>query len=220
MDPSTTSVVGAFLVGLAHVFQPCEDKAIVAIFVMWMTKKATKAVLLVILYGLGITLVNTCLGFVFSYAGSALIERYETPLKLVAGIITIVFGIYMLTRFGHWHLGHDHEETSLTVSTPEAPGAWNMLTFGLARGVALCPAELAVLTWALSTGNVLRGTLMLFAFGLGTTVSLVPVALVMGGLTAAAQKTRYGKWLPRVAPLVMILVGIFLTLSPFLGVDI
>ena len=220
MDPSTTSVVGAFLIGLAHVFQPCEDKAIVAVLVMWTTKKVARAVPLVILYGLGITLVNTCLGFVFSYAGSALIERYETPLKLVAGIITIIFGLYMLTRFGHWHLGHHHEEASLTADTPEAPGAWNMLTFGLVRGTALCPVELAVLTWALSTGNVLKGTLMLFAFGVGTTISLVPVALVMGGLTAAAQKTRYGKWFPRVAPLVMILVGIFLTLSPFLGIDI
>ena len=220
MDPSTTSVVGAFLIGLAHVFQPCEDKAIVAVFVMWTTKKVTKAVSLVILYGLGITLVNTCLGFIFSYAGSALIERYETPLKLVAGVVTMIFGLYMLSRFGHWHLGNHQEEASLTGGKLEAPAAWNMLTFGLVRGTALCPVELAVLTWALSTGDVLRGTLMLFAFGLGTTISLVPVALVMGGLTAAVEKTRYGNWLPRIAPLAMILIGIFLTLSPFLGIDI
>jgi len=220
MDPSTTSVVGAFLIGLAHVFQPCEDKAIVAVFVMWATKKVAKAVFLVILYGLGITLVNTCLGFIFSYAGSALIERYETPLKLVAGVVTMIFGLYMLSRFGHWHLGNHQEEASLTGGKLEAPAAWNMLTFGLVRGTALCPVELAVLTWALSTGDVLRGTLMLFAFGLGTTISLVPVALVMGGLTAAVEKTRYGNWLPRIAPLAMILIGIFLTLSPFLGIDI
>jgi len=95
-----------------------------------------------------------------------------------------------------------------------------MLTFGLIRGIAFCPVELAILTWALSTGDVLRGTLMLFLFGLGTTISLIPAALVMGSLTVAAQKTSFGSWLPRIAPLAMILIGIFLVLSPLLGVEI
>jgi len=61
---------------------------------------------------------------------------------------------------------------------------------------------------------------MLFLFGLGTTISLIPAALVMGSLTVAAQKTSFGSWLPRIAPLAMILIGIFLVLSPLLGVEI
>ncbi len=220
MDIGTMSLTGAFLVGLAHVFQPCEDKAIVAAFVMWATKRVASTVLLVVLYGLGITVVNTCLGFIFSCAGSALIERYETPLKITAGMATIAFGFYMLSRSAHLHLGHREEKAQLIMANPEAPGAMHMLGFGLVRGMALCPVELAVLAWALSTGDVVRGTLMLALFGLGTTIGLVPVALIMGGFAIAARNTRYGDWLPRIAPLAMILIGVFLALSPFLGVEV
>ena len=220
MDIGTMSLAGAFLVGLAHVFQPCEGKAIVAAFVVWATRKVASAVPLVILYGLGITVVNTCLGFIFSYAGSALIEKHETPLKVIAGMVTIAFGLYMLSRFAHFHLGHHEEEPALVKANPEAPSPMHMLGFGLVRGMALCPVELAVLAWALSTGDVVRGTLMLLLFGLGTTIGLVPVALVMGGLTVAARKNRYGAWLPRIAPLVMVLVGVFLAISPFVGLEV
>ena len=90
----------------------------------------------------------------------------------------------------------------------------------MTRGVALCPVELAVLTWALSTANVVHGTLMLFVFGLGTTIGLIPVALVMGGITGALGKTRYGSWVPRVAPMLMIAMGVLLILSPFVGIEI
>jgi len=220
VDVGTMSLAGAFLVGLAHVFQPCEDKAIVVAFVVWATRKVASAVPLVLLYGLGITVVNTCLGFIFSYAGSGLIEKYEAPLKVIAGIVTIAFGLYMLSRFAHFRLGHPEVEPALVKDNPGAPSPMHMLCFGLVRGMVLCPVELAVLAWALSTGDVVRGMLMLVLFGLGTTISLVPVALMMGGLTVAARKSRYGAWLPRIAPLVMILVGVLLAISPFVGVEV
>ena len=219
MDVGSMSILGAFLVGLAHTFQPCEDKAIVAAFVAWATRRFLDAVPLVIVYGLGITLVNTLLGFIFSYAGVTLLEQYETPLKIVAGAVTILFGFYMLSKFAHIHLG-EHEEAAIAKANPRAPRAWNMLAFGMTRGVALCPVELTILFWALSTGNVMRGTLMLFLFGLGTTIGLVPVALVMGGIAGALGKTRFGKWIPRIAPIAMIIVGLLLITSPFVGIEL
>jgi cytochrome c-type biogenesis protein len=214
------SLVGAFLVGLAHVFQPCEDKAIVAAYVMGASERISTAVPVVVVFGLGITVVNTLLGFIFSYAGIALIERYDTPLKVAAGVMTIAFGFYMLSRCGHLHLGQREEGVESVRSDPARLGGIQMLGLGMVRGMALCPVELAVLTWALSTGNVARGTLMLLLFGLGTTVSLVPVALVMSGLAIAAGKSRYSDWFPRIAPLAMILVGIFLVLSPVVGAEV
>jgi len=217
VEIATMSLLGAFLIGLAHTFQPCEDKAIVAAFVAWATRKFFDAVPLVIIYGLGITIVNTFLGFIFAYAGVAL-ERYETPLEIVSGIATIAFGLYMLSRFAHIHMGH-HEEVSQPAGSPHPPSALGMLAFGMTRGVALCPVELAVLLWALSTGNVLRGTMMLFLFGLGTTIGLILVSLVMGGLAGLLLKTRYGVWLPRIAPAIMIIMGVLLVLSPFIGME-
>lgn len=220
MDIDTMSLAGAFFVGLAHVFQPCEDKAIVAAFVMGTSKRVARAIPAVVLYGLGITVGNTFLGFIFSYAGIALIRTYDTALKIVAGLVTIAFGLYMLSRFGHLHVGQHEEEAELVRAEPTPPGAIHMVGLGLVRGMALCPIELAVLTWALSTGDVMRGTLMLLLFGLGTTVGLVPVAVVMSGLAVATRKSRYSYWLPRIAPLVMILIGITLTLSSLLGVEV
>jgi cytochrome c-type biogenesis protein len=220
LDAGAVSLAGAFLVGLAHVFQPCEDKAIVAVFVIWTARKVTTAISLVVLYGLGITAVNTFLGFIFSYAGSGLIERCEIPLKVTAGSVTVGFGLYMLSHFGHLHLEQRERDTQSMIEERQAPGTFHMLGFGLARGMMLCPVELAVLAWALSTGDVLRGTLMLFLFGLGTTISLVPVALLMGGLTVAARKSRYGIWLPRIAPVAMVLMGVVLALSPLVTVEV
>jgi len=218
MDPATTSIFGAFLVGLGHTFQPCEDKAIVAAFVAWSTRRFIDALPLVVFYGLGITLVNTILGFAFAYAGSALLEDYETQLKVVAGAVTILFGLYMFSKFSHLHLG-EHGE-AVARGNPNPPSVLGMFAFGMTRGVALCPVELAILTWALSTASVVRGTLMLFVFGLGTTIGLIPVALVMGGIAGALQKTRYGSWIPRVAPTLMVAIGVLLILSPFIGIEI
>ena len=69
MDIGNLTLAAAFVVGLAHTLEPCEDKAIVSLFVFWATKRLAPAVGLVVLYGLGMALADTVMGFVLSYIG-------------------------------------------------------------------------------------------------------------------------------------------------------
>lgn len=212
MKPAYT-LLQAFVLGLAHTLEPCEDKAVVSLFVMWSSRRLREAIYLVTLYGLGMTVIDTVLGFVCSYLGVSLFREHGALLRVIAGAITFVFGLLMIIGGERAHLGHHHGETSLERTKAGNLGAPSVFALGLVRGLPPCPVELAILTWAASVGQIWRGTLMVFVFGLGTTIGLIPLGLVMGGLAGAVKKTRYEAWVPRICGLVMMVLGIWLILS-------
>jgi len=212
MNPAYT-LLQAFVLGLAHTLEPCEDKAVVSLFVMWSSRRLKEAIYLVILYGLGMTMIDTVLGFICSYLGISLLREHGALLGTIAGAITFIFGLLMLIGSERVHLGHHHGETSLERVRAGNLGAPSVFALGLVRGLPPCPVELAVLTWAASVGQIWRGTLLVFVFGLGTTIGLIPFGLVIGGLAGAVKKTRYEAWVPRICGLVMTVLGIWLILS-------
>jgi len=207
------TLLQAFVLGLAHTLEPCEDKAVVSLFVMWASRRLREAIYLVILYGLGMTMIDTVLGFICSYLGVSLLKEHGALLGTIAGAITFAFGLLMLIGSERVHLGHHHGETPLERMGAGNLGAPSVFALGLIRGLPPCPVELAVLAWAASVGQAWRGTLMVFVFGLGTTVGLIPLGLVMGGLAGAVRKTRYEAWVPRICGVVMMVLGIWLILS-------
>jgi len=211
MKPAYT-LLQAFVLGLAHTLEPCEDKAVVSLFVMWSSRRLKEALYLVILYGLGMTIIDTVLGFICSYLGVSLLKEHGALLRAIAGAITFVFGLLMVIGSEQGHMGHHHGETSLERMRGRTLGASSVFALGLVRGLPPCPVELAVLAWAASVGQAWRGTLMVFVFGLGTTIGLIPLGLVMGGLAGAVKKTRYEAWVPRICGLVMMVLGIWLVL--------
>jgi sulfite exporter TauE/SafE len=218
MDIANLSLAAAFLIGLAHTLEPCEDKAVVSLFVFWAAKKLVHAIGLVVLYGLGMALVDTVMGFIFSYIGVHWLMALKTPLEIVAGGITLVFGIVMLLGGELAHLGHHHGEAVTT--NPKLTRWYTILGLGLVRGLPPCPIEMAILIWAASLGNIWLGTATVFVFGLGTTVGLIPLGLVMGSLTSAISKTRYERFVPRITATLMIGLGLFLILAPIIGIEL
>lgn len=212
MKPVYT-LLQAFTLGLAHTLEPCEDKAVVSLFVMWASRRLREAIYLVTLYGLGMTMVDTVLGFICSYLGVSLLKEHGALLETIAGAITFAFGLLMFIGSERVHLGHHHGGASLEHVRVGSLGAPSVFALGLVRGLPPCPIELAVLTWAASIGQMWRGTLLVFVFGLGTTLGLIPLGLVMGGLAGAVKKTRYEAWVPRICGLVMMGLGIWLALS-------
>lgn len=205
--------LGAFLLGLAHTLEPCEDKAVVSLFIMWAAKRLREAMVLVIIYGLGMTLIDTALGAISSYLGVSLLMKYSPVLRVSAGAITALFGLYVFVGGEAAHLLHDHGEVSLQEASSESSRAFSVFALGLVRGLPPCPFELAILAWAASMGSLWRGTLTVFVFGLGTTLGLIPLGLVMGGLAGAVGKSRYGFWIPKICGAIMMAMGIFLALS-------
>ncbi len=219
MEIANLGLAAAFLLGLAHTLEPCEDKAVVSLFVFWATKKLAHAIGLVVLYGLGMALVDTIMGFILSYVGVTWLEAIKTPLELTAGAITVVFGVFMLRGGELAHIGHHHGEAA-SGTTSKLTRWYTILGLGMVRGLPPCPIEVAVLIWAASIGNIWLGTATVFVFGLGTTVGLIPLGLVMGSLTSVISKTRYERFVPRIAAILMIGLGLFLVLAPIVGIEL
>jgi len=207
----------AFVVGLAHTLEPCEHKAIISLFVFWATKKLSKAVGLVVLFGLGMALADTAEGVVISYVGMRWLDRISTPLEITAGAITLILGFLMLRGKELAHVGHHHGEATAPTNTKLLD--WRViLGFGIVNGLPPCPLEIAVLLWAASLRNVLQGTATVFVFGLGTTVGLIPLGLIMGGISNAVSRTRYESLVPKIIAIMMICFGLFLMLAPIFGI--
>jgi sulfite exporter TauE/SafE len=219
MDLANLSLAAAFVIGLAHTLEPCEDKAIVSLFVFWAAKKLSQAIGLVILYGLGMALADTAMGFVLSYVGVRWLDIVRTPLEITAGVITLILGFFMLRGKELTHVGHHHGEA--VVPTNSKLLHWySILGFGIVRGLPPCPVEFAMLLWAASLGNVWRGTATIFVFGLGTTVGLIPLGLIMGGISNAISRTRYESFVPKITAILMMCFGLFLMLAPIFGIEL
>ena len=219
MDFANLSLAAAFVIGLAHTLEPCEDKAIVSLFVFWASKKLTQAIGLVVLYGLGMALADTAMGFVLSYVGVRWLDIVRTPLEITAGVITLILGILMLKGKELTHVGHHHGE-AVAPTDSKLLRWYSILGFGIVRGLPPCPLEIAMLLWAASLGDVWRGTTTIFVFGLGTTVGLIPLGLIMGGISNAISRTRYESLVPKITAILMICFGLFLVLAPILGIEL
>jgi len=212
------TLAGAFILGLAHTLEPCEDKAVVSLYAFWASERWREGILMVVLYGLGMALIDASLGFLFALVGVNLLEAFKAILELIAGLITIVFGFFMLTGWSIVHITHHHDGASSNGA--KISGRLRMSTallFGLIRGLPPCPFELAVFIWAASMGSVLIGTVTVFIFGLGTTAGLIPLGFLMGGISGVAKKTKYAGWIPKISGLTIVAIGIALTVFSLTG---
>lgn len=215
MKGESISFLGAFILGLAHTLEPCEDKAVVSLIAVWAGERIKRAIALVILYGLSMCLINALFGSAAALVGISLFEQYNLTLKVIAGVITILFGLFMLSG-RRAHIFSPLGQTYLGEGKPEDLTLWSVFLMGIGRGLPFCPFELIALSWAASSGSVLRGALIVFIFGLGTTLGLIPLGLALGGLGAMASKTKYSIWVPKITALLMIALGAFLTFSAWI----
>jgi len=212
------TLAGAFILGLAHTLEPCEDKAVVSLYALWSSERWREGILMVVLYGLGMALIDASFGFLFAFVGVNLLEAFKAILELIAGLITIVFGFFMFTGWSIVHITHHHD--GVPSNGAKTSGRLRMSTallFGLIRGLPPCPFELAVFIWAASMGSVLIGTVTVFIFGLGTTVGLVPLGFLMGGISGVAKKTKYAGGIPKISGLTIVAIGIALTVLSLTG---
>ncbi len=213
IDPTDYGLLGAFAVGVLHVLQPCEDKAVVAAYVASRGGRSLDTMVLTLLYGLGMLVANTSLGFLAALAGAALLADLSAQLSVLAGVATLALGVLMV-----WQARlHGLESHCLHGTIADlAKSRRGLLLFGLARGLVPCPVELAMLAWAASVKSAFFGALLVFSFSLGTILSLLPFGFVAGGLLTVLHK-RFGSRVdtaaPLVAGLVMVALGLHLLLA-------
>jgi len=201
------TLTSAFIIGLLHVLEPCEDKAVASIYATMIGKNTKKILFLVFLYGLGMMIADTSLGLIFGFLGAQYLSQFSRQLEIIAASFTVAFGLLV---FMHTHKLESH---CYIKGFGGFKGDMSILLFGIVRGLPPCPIEMAILVMATSTNSVLYGGLLVAVFGLGTMISLLPFGLAVGGVLSVIRK-RYGnkaeELIPKISGIVISLIGLYM----------
>lgn len=151
---------------------------------------------------LGIAIAIAVLGAVAAYIGR--IAQIGVPLKYAIALIPIVMGVY---RLGWIKIA------GLTPKTfqPSLGGAFGTgLLFSLVVGPCGTPVLASVLSYAAYNQSFIYGGLLLFLYGLGTSLPLVLVGTAAGGLLKKLDCGRFGRLMDPILGSSLLLLGFYL----------
>jgi len=209
MDGNLT-LTSAFVIGLLHVLEPCEDKAVASLYATIIGKNTKRILFLVFLYGLGMMLADTFLGLIFGYIGAHYLAGISKQLEIIAATLTVAFGLMV---FSHTH---ELESHCYIKGFKGMRSDLSILLFGIIRGLPPCPIEMAILIMATSTKSVLYGGLLVAVFGLGTLISLLPFGLAVGGVLTLVKK-RFGEkaehFIPKLSGAIISIIGLVMLIK-------
>ena len=218
MSPADFSVM--FMLGLIsslHCVQMCGPIVLsYSVALESLTKPPAKGIFRSLLrnhlaYNLGRVLTYSALGAFAGLAGETMsvigrISGVTHALALVAGLSMIVIGIVMLGVLPAWLLANRLLRVPASFlrrasSLIKAPGISKRFGLGLLLGFLPCGLVYASLMKAIAAGTPVSGAATMFAFGLGTTGSLVAVGTVSS--TIRFRLNRWGRQLAAVGVMVM-----------------
>jgi thiol:disulfide interchange protein DsbD len=155
-----------------------------------------RSILLSTAYVLAMATAYSTLGVFAAWSGGNLQAALQTPIAIFA--MSIVFVALALSMFGLFELQLPQSWTSKLATAAGNKGSIGgaaVLGFGSALIVGPCvtPPLAAALVFVAQTGQVLRGSLSLFALGLG-----MGLPLIAFGVLGARMLPRSGRWLARV----------------------
>jgi len=202
--PIDLGYLSAFLVGLlggVHCVGMCGG--IVTALSMGLPVRpgqpATSNLPLLLAYNLGRIGSYTLAGALFGGIGalavhSSGLRSVQTGLLIIAALFMVALGLYL----GGWWRGLNRVEQlggrlwkriepwGRRLIPVRSPG--RALLLGALWGWLPCGLVYSVLIWSISTGDPLKGALLLLSFGLGTLPNLLAMGLFAGVLTAQVRK--------------------------------
>jgi cytochrome c-type biogenesis protein len=157
-----------------------------------------------LLFVLGLTITFVGLGASASMLGSVL-NRYREPLTVIAGVLVIALGFFMLGIVkAPWLYG----EARMDMGRARAFGRGGALVLGMAFGFGWTPCVgpilASILMLAGSSGSVGRGAAMLLVYSLGLGLPFVLVGVFFGRLAPLMR------WMSRRAIAVNRVAGVLL----------
>lgn len=199
-----------FLEGFISFISPCM-LPMLPIYISYFAGNADKkhkTLLKVFGFILGFTLVFTALGL-FAGTIGGLLTKYQTAVNIVSGAIVILFGLSYIEII---HLPFfkgmkgEHKEIS---------GFFSSMLFGVIFSVSLTPCVGAYLGSALmlasSTGDAVKGTLLLLTYSLGLGVPFFVSAILIDKLNSIfGFIKRHYKLINNICGIFLILVGILM----------
>ena len=175
---------------------------------------------LVLAYNLGRISSYTLAGALFGGIGalavhSSGLRSAQTALLVVAALFMIALGLYLggwwrgLTRIERigasvWKQIEPYGRHLIPVRTPG-----RALLLGAIWGWLPCGLVYSVLVWSISTGDPIRGALLLLSFGLGTLPNLLAMGLFAGWISTQVRKP----WVRQAAGLLVAGFGLWTLLQ-------
>lgn len=168
-----------------------------------------------IAYNFGRILTYSVLGAIAGFAGETMtivgrISGLSHVLALVAGFSMIVVGIVMLGILPSRSLANRFLRVPASFlrsagSLVNAPGSGKRFVLGLLLGLLPCGLVYAALLKAMAAGTPAFGAVNMFAFGLGTAVSLIAI-----GTLSSAIRLRLNRWGRQLAAVGVMTMGVLL----------
>lgn len=227
--------VSSFGLGSLHALEPGHGKTVVGAYLVGSRGTTWDAVLLGVVVTLTHTGIVILLGVLSTVAAAYFVpDTVRKVLEVVSGLLIVGVGGWMIgvrirqaRRHRHDH-PHDHEDehnnehghSHAPVLQPgQRAGFGQLLALGISGGIVPCPAALAVLLLAISSGNFARGVSLVVIFSLGMAAALVAIGIVMVHAAKFAGRyvaeSRWTKIVPVVSAILITLIGVGLTVKAF-----
>ncbi|MDF2565717.1 MAG: cytochrome c biosis protein transrane region, partial [Massilibacillus sp.] len=159
---------------------------------------------------LGFTIIFVLLGAFAGTIGSSL-KEYSTAVNIVSGMIVILFGLNFMEVIRIPFINTNHQLNMKTASV----GFLSSMLFGIVFSIGWTPCVGAFLGSALmlaaSSGESLKGILMLFSFSLGLGIPFIASAILIDQLksTFAFIKKNY-RVINLISGSLLIIVGLLM----------
>lgn len=207
--------------GTMHTLEPCADKAIITVYATGFSGgKAKRALLLVLVFGVGMATAYMLIGAVFAFVGETLITQVLGPAQILASLTTITLGAYLLVVHKERKEGPgEHHHTALHGAV-SIGSLVSVLSFGFICGAEPCPVELTAFMWAASSGSLSSGVIRMLAFSFGSIMGMLPLALIAGGLAGTLRRVIGERSTSKFAGIALIVMGIIMLVLAMLGIEL
>ena len=235
MEIANTGILGiyaaTFFLGIMHAVEPGHGKTVVAAYLVGTKGRNVDALTL----GLVVTFTHTfsiiILAVIALYTSKFYSEEViHSYLGIVSSLIILGLGLWMLkTRWAvlrgtskphdHNHFFHSHDNGDHTHDhtdhhhhadeSNKAPELRSLILLGISGGIIPCPAGIAILLAAVSTGNTGKGIGLVLVFSIGLAIALVGIGLIIINSVKIGQKFLNTK---KFAPMAAFLSAVIITL--------
>lgn len=209
-------------IGALHALEPGHGKSIMGAYLIMSRGRSRDAILLGLTSAVTHTLVIVVMA-VLAHSATALAmsnasvsqAQMEIWLKLVSGAIIVLVGLRMMLRQNKTcscGCGHAYRPTTKSWRKPSQArvSLLDILLLGFTNGLLPCPSALAILLLSLSSGALVSGLALVFAFGIGGAVALVTIGLVFVKLSSfTGNLLDHGPWrlMPQLSGLLIFAIG-------------
>ena len=166
---------------------------------------------------LGFSMVFVGMGASFSALGQLLFD-YRERIRLVGGVLIIIFGLYVAGVLPLGFLGPLPADPAPARSRPGLVGSWLVgVTFAIGWTPCVGPILGSILSLAGTAETVSTGVGLLVAYSAGLALPFVLSSLALGAFLAAFR--RFRPWLPvieRTAGALLVVVGVLVATNYFI----